>query len=248
MSIGIDLRIINTHNLVVTRTVSMQKQIVGYEVGFDIFRFFGSDLFDINLGAKNMEPLQLGVRTALEQGVFELMSAVTNVNAQSCLDTIPGHKPAATAPGQAPEVQTSPIAAPGATPVTSSIASPGVVVAGGLPGPKAVNGRQAYQVLYEFGDPGLAGQATSAIERIAADAQAGKPAVIEVIARDSENWSPAKREELTGQRVRNLRDALAVRGVHPSRIQTTWKPAMSDTSIRRDGPGYQIFAIVEVKP
>ena len=36
----------------VAKTVSLTKQFSGYEVGFNIFRFFGSHLFDINLGAK----------------------------------------------------------------------------------------------------------------------------------------------------------------------------------------------------
>src|SRR5690606_10156318 len=54
MSVGVDLRIINTKTLVVAGTVSLQKQIVGYEVGFDIFRFWDNDLYDVSLGMKNM--------------------------------------------------------------------------------------------------------------------------------------------------------------------------------------------------
>lgn len=85
LNIGVDLRIVNTRTLVVARTVSLQKQIVGFEVGADIFRFFGSRLFDINLGTRNLEPMQLAVRTVLELGVLDLVQAVSRVPMQACL-------------------------------------------------------------------------------------------------------------------------------------------------------------------
>lgn len=241
MSVGVDLRIIDTQTLTVVDTVSLQKQIVGFEVGFDTFRFFGSNLFDINLGAKNMEPLQLGVRIALEQGVLDLIGAVSQVDPQSCLDkALTADKPAV---GGKP-------AAPPATPQARQIAPP---VALPAPMGKATNAGPAlsgnnYQVAYEFGDPSISRQSGSVIERIVADAAANKTIEVQIIARDNESWSPIKRQELTGQRIRNLRDALAVRGVHPSRVRATWEPSMSDTAIRRDGAGYQIFAVVSITP
>ncbi|MBB3934457.1 CsgG/HfaB family protein [Aureimonas phyllosphaerae] len=89
LNIAVDLRIVSTETLVVSHTVSMSKQITGYEVGFGIFRFFGSDLFDINLGAKNQEPLQFGVRTTLEAATIELLARTTNVSPYACLETGP---------------------------------------------------------------------------------------------------------------------------------------------------------------
>lgn len=84
-SVAIDLRIVDTRSLLVVKTVSLTKQFTGYEIGFDIFRFFGSALFDINLGAKAQEPLQLGVRTALEEATMRLVASVASVDAAPCL-------------------------------------------------------------------------------------------------------------------------------------------------------------------
>jgi curli biogenesis system outer membrane secretion channel CsgG len=84
-SVAIDLRIVDTRSLVVVKTVSLTKQFTGYEVGFNLFRFFGSNLFDINLGAKGQEPLQLGIRTALEEATLKLVGAVTANDPAPCL-------------------------------------------------------------------------------------------------------------------------------------------------------------------
>jgi curli biogenesis system outer membrane secretion channel CsgG/outer membrane protein OmpA-like peptidoglycan-associated protein len=85
MNIAVDLRIVGTQSLLVYDTVSLQKQISGYEVGVGVFRFFGSNLFDVNVGAKNQEPLQLGVRTAIEAAVMELVGSVANVDPTTCM-------------------------------------------------------------------------------------------------------------------------------------------------------------------
>ena len=85
MNIAVDLRIVGSQSLMVYDTVSIEKQLTGYEVGFGVFRFFGSNLFDINIGAKNAEPLQLGVRTAIEAGVLQLVASVAGVDPASCV-------------------------------------------------------------------------------------------------------------------------------------------------------------------
>lgn len=85
-SVAIDLRVVDTRSLLVVKTVSLTKQFTGYEVGFNVFRFFGSALFDVNLGAKGQEPLQLGIRTALEEATLRLVGAVTSTDPSSCLD------------------------------------------------------------------------------------------------------------------------------------------------------------------
>ena len=84
-SVAIDLRIVDTRSLLVVKTVSLTKQFTGYEVGFNTFRFFGSNLFDINLGAKGQEPLQLGVRAALEEATLRLVASVAGRDPASCL-------------------------------------------------------------------------------------------------------------------------------------------------------------------
>ncbi|WP_210270237.1 CsgG/HfaB family protein [Aureimonas sp. ME7] len=89
LNVAVDLRIVSTETLVVSHTVSMSKQITGYEVGFGVFRFFDNDLFDINLGAKNQEPLQFGVRTTLEAATIDLLARTASVSPFSCLEKGP---------------------------------------------------------------------------------------------------------------------------------------------------------------
>jgi curli biogenesis system outer membrane secretion channel CsgG len=86
MSIAADLRIVDTRTLVVAHTVSLQKQVVGHEIDADVFRFFGDRLFDVNVGTRNLEPVQMAVRATLELGVLELMSYVSGVTLEGCLE------------------------------------------------------------------------------------------------------------------------------------------------------------------
>jgi curli biogenesis system outer membrane secretion channel CsgG len=88
MSIGADLRLVDTRTLEVVRTVSSQKQIVGWEVNADVFRFFGDKLVDVNAGRKSQEPLHLGVRTVLERQVLELVGAALGYDTTPCTDAI----------------------------------------------------------------------------------------------------------------------------------------------------------------
>ncbi len=85
MNVGTDLRIVKTSTLEVVKTVSLQKQLVGYDQGLDIFRFFGSTLFEINTGSKVHEPMQLAIRALMELGAVELVSAVASVFPDDCL-------------------------------------------------------------------------------------------------------------------------------------------------------------------
>ena len=84
LNVAVDLRIVDTETLNVEKVVSLQKQLLGYEVGTNIFRFWGDRLVDFNTGRKRQEPLQMGVRTALEMGVLELVSHVTEVPVDAC--------------------------------------------------------------------------------------------------------------------------------------------------------------------
>jgi len=85
MSVAIDLRLVDTQSLLVVATSSLQKQIVGYEVGVEIFKFFGTTLVDFNAGVKNQEPIQLGVRTTLELALLDLLGKATGVFYQDCV-------------------------------------------------------------------------------------------------------------------------------------------------------------------
>lgn len=86
MNVAVDLRIVGTQSLKVIDTVSVQKQVVGYEVGMGMFRFFDTNLYDIDAGVKNQEPLQLGVRMAIEDAVLQLVSSVAKKEPTSCLN------------------------------------------------------------------------------------------------------------------------------------------------------------------
>ncbi|RGP35433.1 CsgG/HfaB family protein [Pseudotabrizicola alkalilacus] len=85
MNIAVDLRVVGTQSLRVYDTVSVEKQLTGYEVGFGVFRFFGDSLFDVNVGAKSAEPLQLGVRMAIEAGVLQLVASAAGVDPTPCI-------------------------------------------------------------------------------------------------------------------------------------------------------------------
>lgn len=88
INVAADLRIVNTHTLLVERAVTLQKQVVGIEVGADIFRFFGTRLVDVNTGIKTLEPVQLAVRAVLELATMELLGAVTGVDHRECLPDV----------------------------------------------------------------------------------------------------------------------------------------------------------------
>ncbi|MEO8560211.1 MAG: CsgG/HfaB family protein, partial [Rhodospirillales bacterium] len=247
LNVGVDLRIIDTQTLVVVKTISLEKQIVGYEVGFNLFRFFGSNLFDINIGTKSQEPLQLGVRTALEQGTLDLVAAVYGLNAKPCVDaaiksgTNGKASEAANSPPPPPPAPVASAPAPAAGPVVVAGDKQSAMVPENADGGA---GGRLLQVPFEFGSTALDADAASAIEKIAAAAAKGNPVSVQIIGRDSETWSPQKRQDIAAQRIRAFADALTARGVQPSRIRVQWRPDTSDQGIRRDGAGYQVFAII----
>jgi curli production assembly/transport component CsgG/holdfast attachment protein HfaB len=88
MNVAVDLRIVGTQSLQVYDTVTVQKQITGKEVGADVYRFFGDELFDFNVGSKDQEPLQLAVRMAIEAATLDLISSVSKVPATDCLSKL----------------------------------------------------------------------------------------------------------------------------------------------------------------
>jgi curli biogenesis system outer membrane secretion channel CsgG len=85
INVAVDLRIVNSRNLVVEHAVSMQKQVIGSEAGVDIFRFFGNRLFDISGGARMSEPMQMAVRSVLQLATLDLLEAVSGVPNETCV-------------------------------------------------------------------------------------------------------------------------------------------------------------------
>ena len=85
MNVAVDLRLVNTQTLEVVSAVSLQKQFTGYEVGFELFRFYNNDLYDVNIGNKSQEPLQLGIRAIIEESVLRLLADATGVPYSACM-------------------------------------------------------------------------------------------------------------------------------------------------------------------
>ncbi|MGJ8605455.1 MAG: CsgG/HfaB family protein [Marivita sp.] len=85
INVAVDLRIVNTRNLVVEHAVSLQKQVIGQEVGFDIFSFFDTRLFDIKAGTQMVEPMQMAVRSILQLASLDLLEAISEVPNEACV-------------------------------------------------------------------------------------------------------------------------------------------------------------------
>lgn len=242
MGVGVDLRIVDTETLRVVSTISLQKQITGHEVGFNVFRFFGSDLFDMNAGYKNLEPLQLGVRTTLEQGVLELVSRVTQTDAGSCIaeTALAAREPAqAKADAQA----AAPVPAdnkPAQVQSATSLNDPA--------NPASAGNVNVFDMIYEAESTQIARGSASNLDALAASVRAGASAKVAVVSRDGEATAPDKRRQLTEVRIQNLRNQLAQRGINPDRVRLTWQPADGDQSLYRHSPGFQVQALLQVVP
>ena len=85
LNVAADLRLVNTRTLEVVASTTLQKQIIGYEFKAGLFRFFGTEVVDLNGGMKNNEPIQLGVRAILEAGVIQLLAEVMGGDASGCI-------------------------------------------------------------------------------------------------------------------------------------------------------------------
>lgn len=248
-SVAIDLRIVDTRSLLVLKTVSLTKQFSGYEIGAGVFRFFGTELFDINIGAKGQEPLQLGIRTALEEGVMRLVASVQDLDPAICmtqrLDTIPEQsadelRGRSLAEGSRQVAATAPAPA-----VAPPVGAAGARSLNELDGKNAASATGELQVGFEFGDANLMSSAQSTLDMVAQQAAENAVSLL-LVARDTETWDPAKRDSLLDQRIANLVAALANRGIPASAVQVTWRPSSVDSKMYRDGPGFQELAIISV--
>jgi len=243
-SVSIDLRIVDTKTLMIVKTVSLTKQFNGYEVGFNVFRFFNSKLYDVDIGAKGQEPVQLGVRAALEEGVVRLMSAVTRVNHQPCMAMRPGAgEQIETVPADKLRKVDNPVADSATASASPARSSGEAVNAASQTGTRLSSG--AVQIGFEFGSNQLSGATMALLDQIAVAAKAG-PADVVLVARDNEVWDAGKRDALTDQRMAAFTSALANRGIAPAAIAVTWRPDAADASIHRDGPGLQEIAKLRI--
>lgn len=74
INIALDLRVVDSRDFRVRYVSTLQKQIYGYEVEANVFRFFGNTLIEFDAGAIRNEPMQLGVRSVVEMGVYQIMT------------------------------------------------------------------------------------------------------------------------------------------------------------------------------
>ena len=84
MNVAVDLRVVNTKTLEVVNIQSLQKQIIGTELNGGYFRLFSDGLVDINSAERTQEPIQKGVRMVIEHAVFNMLTEMNNLSAQSC--------------------------------------------------------------------------------------------------------------------------------------------------------------------
>lgn len=263
MNVGVDLRIVDSRSLVVVKTISMQKQITGTEVGAGIFRFFGTELLDVNMGSKNQEPLQLGVRTTIEHGLLELLGAVSGLSPQPCVDyalkglqtpvKLQAAVDATTAPvlqavmsaSTEPLATNKPVEPVKAAETTQEASMPVPVNAAQNIGKPGAN--VAVSIGFEPNKSGLDGSALQALgelgKSLAADTK--KSLTIELLTRETENLPSAQRRQLAQDRAKAVSDALIGNGVQSSRIAIEWLPDVS-TPIQRQGAGMQVVARLKV--
>lgn len=74
VNVALDLRVIDSRDFSIKYVSSLQKQIYGYEVEANVFRFFGNSLIEFDAGAVRNEPMQLGVRSVVEMAVYQIMT------------------------------------------------------------------------------------------------------------------------------------------------------------------------------
>jgi len=232
-SVAIDLRIVDTRSLVVVRTISLTKQFIGYEVGFNLFRFFGSSLFDVDAGAKGQEPLQLGVRTALEEAALRLVGAVTRRDPSSCLSQHAGF-----ATGDRPPVETMVSATHSGFPQVAAHRISLLALGGSLPGNAAV------AMPFEFASAAPAAAADAVFERVVA-AAAKAPVEIALVARESETLDAARRDALASQRIAAVVAALRARGFRGA-VSTLWRADPSGPAVRSAASGFQDVARLRI--
>ena len=85
INVGVDLRLVNTKTLIVEDVISYQKQIVGREISAGIFDFANGNIFDVGVGERAMEPIQLAVRSTIERAVLEMTANLYGVpNSDPC--------------------------------------------------------------------------------------------------------------------------------------------------------------------
>lgn len=83
INVALDIRVIDRRTFGVRFIRSLQKQIYGYEVEANVFRFFGTTLVEFEAGNIKNEPIQLGLRSVVEMAVYQIMTDFLGLPASS---------------------------------------------------------------------------------------------------------------------------------------------------------------------
>ncbi|MEM9938511.1 MAG: holdfast anchoring protein HfaB [Pseudomonadota bacterium] len=85
INVGLDLRLVETKSLEVVDVISYQKQIIGRELSLGVFDFANGNVFDVGVGGRAQEPIQLAVRSVIERATLEMMANLYGApNADVC--------------------------------------------------------------------------------------------------------------------------------------------------------------------
>lgn len=276
MNIAVDLRIVGTQSLMVYDTVSVEKQVSGYEVGFGTFRFFGSELFDVNVGAKNQEPLQLGVRMAIEAAVLQLVASVAGIDPTDCVPPElgapkwdPTHANAAQAAME--EMPYRAAQAAGAGGATVALAYGSQEEAVGLADDGGPQG-QAVSVLADLADldrvpvsdrlkaasggelsiifangkSALDGTSAATLDRVASLVEAGRSVNLTLANRDEGRQADQNEEELRDARVMAVISALMRQGISRGQAKVLWEAGPAAGQFGSDAGGLQEMARLRI--
>jgi curli production assembly/transport component CsgG/holdfast attachment protein HfaB len=102
VSVGLDIMVADTRSTEIVLSRSYRKQIWGQEVEGSVFRFWdigsggddigdlGLELFDLRIGEQKNEPLQAGIRWAIELAAYELVRDLAGLG-DRCEQFVPQH-------------------------------------------------------------------------------------------------------------------------------------------------------------
>lgn len=90
MNVAVDLRLVDSISQEVVAVAAYQKQIVGREIRAGVFDILGGVAVDLSGGVSALEPLQLGVRSLIERGVYDVSANLYGLTDSGCLPSTPG--------------------------------------------------------------------------------------------------------------------------------------------------------------
>lgn len=104
VSVGVDLRLIDTETLQVVDTVSIRKQVYGRENQSTFYAnipVLNDARFEASERERAQEPIQRGVRLVVERAVIDLVADLFHADAEPCLAKIKDTPPPSVTPAHA---------------------------------------------------------------------------------------------------------------------------------------------------